>query len=399
MTIANICKTILGFIMLVNIFAYPIGKNITNPTRVNSIFDKIEFEEKFLEIFEKITLNELARQMGTTSDAISTEISGDLISTEALKKQRVQAVDDFYKAIDEKEVPTVKFEVESPVSKFTNELETVASGFFDSIMNIQLCTQTDPAWYCETLCSIVNCPETADEPQQDTDEPIPNFVFETSLGIDNENIEKVNMWYKILKYGPDLLLVLSIVLLIIGYISSFPNRKFALSMVWMGVQLCLTAFIFWASIPSIVNLATPVRIEPFTDAQSSINNLIAGVVSEIGKEAFILPVVFLIVNLFMWIGLFLYNRYQKSREGIIGYDKSQDNVPGQIPGQIPGLSDNIPGVEKLVKKDSKAEVEIGVGKAMTNGEKSDGKKSGDLVSEKHKGKNKNNISSVSASDN
>jgi len=306
--------------MLVNVFAYPISKNITNPERINGVLDKIDFETKFLDIFEAITISEIANQTGTTSEAVAEQISGDLISQEALRGQRVTAVNNFYTSIENKQVPIIKFEVENPVSKFTDNLEDTAENFFNSITNIQLCTDNQTSLFCNTFCGIFNCVADTGETQVQ-EEVEPNFVIESSLGITQENIEKVNMWYRIIKYGPDLLLVLSVALLLIGYISSFPNKKYALAMVWMGIQLALTAFVFWAAIPSVINLTSPIRIEPVTEVQGTVNSLLASSLTEISREAFIIPVVFLAVNVLAYIGLLLLERYRDANDGFESYDK------------------------------------------------------------------------------
>ena len=317
---SKIIRLVLGITITLNILLYPIGTTITNPVRVNQILDFVEFDQKFLNVFTQFAVNQIAQSSGNTSEYVQSQIKGDLISKEAFNKQRIQAVNGFYTSLNNGEVPVIKLEVENPISKFTDTISEKATSFFQNITGLKICLEKDDPTTCQTLGGMVsdfftgnNNNATPTPTPVATNEIKPNYSIETSLGKDNSNLPTVLNVYRFLKFAPEIILIIDLILLAIGYIITLPNNKYAINMIWDMLKANIFAFSIWFLFPLLFQGFSPIKVQSnLINVQTGVNSLASGVLFEFSKAAIFVPGLFSGLVVTVMIILFFYNRYKSA---------------------------------------------------------------------------------------
>lgn len=333
---STIIKFILGILLTFTVILYPIGKTLSDPVNINNALTSIEFEQKFLDVFKEVTVQQLSTTTGQSREAILDQIKGDLISKDDLKKQREEQVVLFFKSLEEGKVPNFKLEIENPISKFTSSIKDKAQDFLNNVKNIQICTKGDDSLLCRTFGDTINSLLGRDKEGNVLSDSTnaaaqPSFTFETSLGIDENNIQNWSSIYKVLRYGPDALLGLCIALITIYYLLTWPKTKAAVSELIQVIKVDVFAFAVWGLIPLIFNVANPIQITSQADIQGNVNLVIGGAISEIGKNALIVPIIFTVISVVMVLLTIVIPKLSVSRitgesgkiEGVKKYDESK----------------------------------------------------------------------------
>ncbi|HQG57877.1 MAG TPA: hypothetical protein PLX79_02775 [Candidatus Dojkabacteria bacterium] len=313
---SKIIRFIVGILILLLIIVYPIGKILTDPVKVNSILDKVNFEKKFITIFTEISVKQLSSSTGQDTDEISESISKDIISEEELKLQRVTNVENFYNYISLNKVPIIKFEIQNPVSALKDKFTDTASGIVEDVKNFEICSEDSENWFCNIYNNVsekIFSGDSAEENNEisinpdeiidtaEIEENFPNYELETSLGINENNINQINQIYRILRYGPDILLAIIGVLAFIGYITTFPSTKYSFGLFIDVIKADVFALIIWILLPLGIKVFSPFKIETGdTSLTPYINDALGSIFFEVAKVALIVPVILTAITLFIW---------------------------------------------------------------------------------------------------
>ena len=313
---SKIIRFIVGILILLLIIVYPIGKIFTDPVKVNSILDKVNFEKKFITIFTEISVKQLSSSTGQATDEITESISKDIISEEELKLQRVTNVENFYNYISLNKVPIIKFEIQNPVSALKDKFTDTASGIVEDVKNFEICSEDSENWFCNIYNNVsekIFSGDSAEENNEisinpdeiidtaEIEENFPNYELETSLGINENNINQINQIYRILKYGPDILLAVIGVLAFIGYITTFPSTKYSFGLFIDVIKADVFALIIWILLPLGIKVFSPFKIETGdTSLTPYINDALGSIFFEVAKVALIVPVILTAITLFIW---------------------------------------------------------------------------------------------------
>lgn len=311
---SKVLRFFIGILVLILIIAYPIGKILTDPVRVNTIFDKINFEQKFITIFTEISVKQLSVSTGQSAEELSETIAKELISEEELKLQRVNNIENFYNDISLNKVPQIKFEIQNPVSAIKQKFSDTATGIVDDVKNFELCPEGKENWLCDLYNSLIqndessNSDEISINPEEilestDVDkEMFPNYTLETTLGINENNISQINQIYRILRYGPDVLLAIIGILAFIGYLTTFPSTKYSFGLFIDIVKADIFALIIWVIVPFGFKILSPIKIvSGDTSLTPYINDAVGSIFFEIAKVALLVPLILTIVTLLIWL--------------------------------------------------------------------------------------------------
>jgi hypothetical protein len=296
--------------MTIAVIIYPVGMIMTNPDAVNTILDNSNLEKITLKIFSDITLIQLTNSTPNSSQAdLSKAISDNLVDEAALKAQRQKAVISFYQSVENGEVPTVRLDVMNPLAKAQSYLNEATGSFTQKI--------TD---FFNTLLG-----KEPEKRQDSTGIDQNTFIIETSLGITKDNIEKTSLIFRILKYGPQMLLIVGAALLAIGYITTLPSTKFAWEVIMLSIKISITSIVTWVISPFLFNIINP-NIIPFVDAETKadINHLIGNILFELAKSSIIVPIIMLLVTTLIWILIILYNRVKDAGNGFGRYEEKEN---------------------------------------------------------------------------
>lgn len=320
-------RTVIILLAMLNVVLYPIGKTVTNANGLNNLFDAINFEKVFLSIYTSILSNQLSAQLDkSTVDQISKE----LISEEALKKQRITNVENFLLSIENKQVPSINFEIENPLSKIQKGIKGLGDNIEDLFNNFVSginCAEDSSNGVCKFLSSITKKDSTDNESAEDITSDL-DFSINSTLGINEQNIGKVNLIYRLLKYGPEAILVLITVLAIIGYATTIPDLTFARKLVVaLGVSN-IWALTLWGGIPYIFKSTNPIKFAFNTTdyaIERSLNQGIGDILSSMSKDGILLSFAFSITALILYIFIALIVHKNKEVNEIITQKKLQEN--------------------------------------------------------------------------
>lgn len=316
----RLLRFVIAVLLTINVILYPIGKVITSPEKINTALDNINFEEKFLNIFEKFTASQLAYRFSTSTESIEEIISKSLISEKELREQRFIAVNSLYESISQKEVPILKFELENPLSKFQNNVVSISENVITQITDsINICADNPNNFICKGINELIDwiTPEsevaTSTSSTDISQEGSKLLTFETNLGINENNINRVYSAYRILKYGPDTLLLFTVIFSVIGYLITIPNTKFSINLLILGIKESIFAITIWYSIPILINLTNPIRVQSTANIETGLNTLLADIFYFISKIALILPLGFTILTGIITGILLLISKYKNTK--------------------------------------------------------------------------------------
>lgn len=314
---APIVRFFIGLTMVINIIAYPIGMTITDPVRVNNLFSAVNFEKTFLGVFTSFASQQVSQNNETSTDDLEKEIRKNLISTDSLKKQREKAVENFYKSIANEEIPQLTFNLANPFTELKESISSNIHGIINDGLGLKsLCNQNPDSFVCSGLSSLFGVKLGEDEEDSLTSEKVTDltttadlFRINTSLGITNENIDTIYKIYRIAKYGPETLLVIDIVLLLIGYVTTLPSKNFARKIMFTFVKLDIFALAFWGAIPILISGLKPIRLS-FSSLQmeNNVNEILGNIFSEMAKTAFWIPAGFTLVAVAMYFIMPIFKR-------------------------------------------------------------------------------------------
>lgn len=307
---SKIIRYLCGILLSTLITIFPLGYLFTSPSQVNFLLEKANFDETVIEIFKELTLKQFEdNHKGVSQDELIKTIDENLINEEDFKNQRIVIVENFYKDLENKKVPIIEFEIINPVAlaksyfnrstgSFTKEL----NDFYNKIFNIQQ-------------------PDKIQDEEKISEE---NLTIKTSLGINEQNLESYILLYKIFKYGPLILIAISIALISIGYIITIPNTKYAWQLVLLSLKLLATSLFTWVLLPYLFNLLNPNILNSTNSTQNILNALISTILMEIAKLSILIPMVILLITLLIWALILLYNRFKFAELGFGVYEDSDN---------------------------------------------------------------------------
>ncbi|MBD3329763.1 hypothetical protein GF357_04700 [Candidatus Dojkabacteria bacterium] len=359
-----IIRTIISIVMLINIILFPIGTTVTNSARINELLNIVRFEELFITVFKEYTINEIHKATNEPKEEIAPQVEEAMISETELREQREQSVIDYFDAIENGEVPNFRLELENPTNNLAEEFKEKAENFLvGNIGKVEVCQENPDSGICKTIGGLVGSltgqdPFSNEEIPADPQDIInETLIIETSLGVTEDNINRISGTYTFLKYGPEALVVLTVVLMVIGYAITLPKRKFARKIIFTFIKLDFLAAGIWGFAPILFRSVNPIRYTTnmFNLEHTTVNSSVADIIVEMSKSAVMLPLIFTAAAVAVFVVTLIVNRMRGNVDEIIerrvenDEDYSQEDeidsvVPVQYPPRQPTISnrDNSP---------------------------------------------------------
>ena len=332
-----IIRTVVSLMILVNIFLYPIGTTLTNPAKLNSIFDQIKIEEQIVQLLTSNIVREISSSSNISESLISEEVENEMISNEELRLEREKAVETFIQNLDDGEIPIFRIELSNPISSFESALQRTFSDIvYKASSESDFCKSNPKNKICLTLGGLIEG-VTGKNPYSSSDQDESYFikedlVFESSLGVNKDNLPKVLLYYRILKYGPESLIIFSALLIFLGYAITFPNTLFAKRLFFDLIKGNFLAGAIWWVLPSVVKALNPLQfLSSVSGLEASVNDSLSEFLTLLSGASFIMPLVFLIVAMLGWLFLEVYSfvlKKRSERDVIGGYDEVEEEVSG-----------------------------------------------------------------------
>lgn len=318
----GIIRFFVSVALTITVILFPIGSTLTDPVKVNSALTSMNFDQTFIDIFKEVTINEVSRSTGKTVQQVREQISGEILDATSFKVEREKAVVNFYQSLEKGELPSLEISLENPLSKLKNDFLNQFNSVVDQIKNIKLCDDNSNSFLCNTFGGLFANADSSSTSSSPTATSSP-LVLSTSLGITEENLPTVLTIYKVMRYGSEALVIISIILLSIGYIATFPSRKYAWKVIITMLKVDLFAFTIWGLLPLLIRSLNPVRIEGPVDIQTGVNQVINGALSEVSRNAVLIPLIFTAGAVFIFIIMVLINRFLSAQKGFEKYDNSK----------------------------------------------------------------------------
>lgn len=338
----RILRFIFTLTILINSIIFPVSYVITSSEKVNNILDQADLEQFVLDIYFIATLGQIKEVQEDESDDVFSEIEDELrnnlIDKEELREQRVVQITEIFFAIENGKVPVLKLELRNPLSVIKESISEEAQGVVDKLTQLRLCKEDETLGKVfdllsdETLSNIslsqegcVSIGDVIDKvtgESEDTEEDKlfkPTYEIETSFGIDEQSIVEISQYFRIFKYGPMLLTVINLIILTVLYLFTLKDSQFASRLLRISVVVSIVTAALWLIVPWAMKIAQPVKLGEIPESadlgglisdgltstsaiwtvQTFTNTLITTTLFEIAKNAYIIPLLFLLITGFV----------------------------------------------------------------------------------------------------
>jgi hypothetical protein len=304
---SRILRFLIGITMSLAINLFPLGAIFANQDKINEILDKAKFENIVVNFVGDIASKQLEQSNLDTSNTEVKSITANLIKTEDLKIQRIKAVQDIYSSIENSKVPVIQISIINPLKQIASTSSITSLGVSQQINGI-----------------LEDLFDTSKEDNKDFNITNETITISTSLGISDSNIQQINLIYKVLKYGPTIALIATIILLVLGYIITLPDTLFAKNIMLATLKIDLMTAITIFVIPYLFrfsNVGVTSLSSSTTPELEGFGQILA---YEFMRNMILLPMIFTISALLFWGVVLLYKKTTEASNGFGRYEAKEE---------------------------------------------------------------------------
>jgi len=195
MTSDTLTSKIIRFFFIltlsINIILFPIGVLLGSPEKINSVFDRVELEEKIIDIYINSISLEIkeSAEDDTTEAELQEDIRRRLISEGSLRKTRIRIVEEVHKSIENSEVPEIIIDLENPLSKIKTKVDESVESLTFSFRNITFCSGEENCTSIGDIIDNITGNETSEE--EDTDSESDPFQPRSRMRINRGPVVRI----------------------------------------------------------------------------------------------------------------------------------------------------------------------------------------------------------------